>query len=100
MTISDIPFDRLESAERKSSNSRQLIRARLTSGELFKMEVPPGGPEAEFPDHVYAARQFTELEFHSPIAELRENGEIMMREFWTLQAPDGEAKEAKTENRP
>ena len=100
LTISDIPFDRLESAERKSSNSRQLIRARLTSGELFKMEVPPGGPEAEFPDHVYAARQFTELEFHSPIAELRENGEIMMREFWTLRAPDGEAKEAKTENRP
>ena len=99
LAVSDIPFDRLESVERKSSDSRQLIRARLTSGELFTMEVPSDGPEAEFPNHVYAARQFTELEFHSPIAELRENGEITMREFWTLRAPDREAKEAGTESR-
>ena len=100
LRVADIPFDRQESVERKSPGPRQTIRARLASGELLTMEVPPGGPEAEFPSHVYVARQFTELEFHSPIAELRKNGKIMMREFWSLRAPDGETEEAGTGNRP
>ena len=88
LDIAKIPSGLSQSVERRSSNPRQYIRARLITGEIFSIEVPPASRRAKFPSHVYSTDPFTELEFHSETKELKENEEISMQEIWTLRMPN------------
>ncbi|MBS1453975.1 MAG: hypothetical protein HP002_11400 [Lentisphaeria bacterium] len=99
LRVADIPFDRLESVERKSPGPRQTIRAHLVSGDVLAVEATPEEHGAEFPNHVYAARQFTELEHHSAIAELPSGGRITLRELWTLRTKGDDNAKEKSDRR-
>lgn len=88
LDVAKIPSGLSQSVERRSSNPLQYIRARLITGEIFSIEVPPASRRAKFPSHVYSTDPFTELEFHSETKELKENEEISMQEIWTLRMPN------------
>lgn len=86
LRIADIPFDAQRSVERRSSGGNHRIRAHLVSGEVFSCDAVPEAANAEFPNHVYVERLFTEIEHHSAIAELPPGGTVSLRELWSLQA--------------
>ena len=58
------------------------------------MRNPDGNRKRMLQNHIYAARLFTELEFHSGEIDLKAGECIAFREVWCLLAPrDGKQKE-------
>lgn len=94
LSVAGIPFEKQESVERRSWSNDQYICVKLKSGEHFSMRNPDGNRKRMLQNHIYAARLFTELEFHSGEIDLKAGECIAFREVWCLLAPrDGNQKE-------